>query len=85
MGQKLSKPQLDELLVEDLAGDAKWADSIDLLRRCAAAVDAGKMPLSALDEVRDIVDQQLIDDECEKPGEGHSALRLLPMEITFLP
>jgi len=84
MAQKFPITQFDDMLVEDVERSSQWADSIELLRRCAAAIDAGTMPVSALDDVRDIVDRQLMDQRMERADEGHAAHRLLPMEITYL-
>lgn len=85
MAQKLSKSQGNYLSTNDLSTGGDWEDSIDLLRRCAEAVDAGKIPISALDELRDIIDQRYQGDHAKSFGNRDQAFGNLPVEITYLP
>lgn len=84
MGQKLLLPQGHCLTRNDLQAGGDWEDSIDLLRCCAEAVDAGKLPISALDELRDIIDQRYQNDRYESAGSQRRELARLPVEVTYL-
>lgn len=85
MAQKLSKPLGISLTADDLSAAGDWEDNIDLLRRCAVAVDAGKLPISALDELRDIIDQRYQPDHAKPSGNRDRTVGSLPVEITYLP